>query len=82
MDGHWNGALTGQYGSGQADVVISGQSVTYSYRGSAVPVGWTKVTAATATFGNPLFKLTLKKDGSASFESSKFGNASGALSRQ
>ena len=82
MDGHWSGALSGQYGSGQADIVISGQSATYSYRGGAVPVGWAKVTAATATFGNPLFKLTLKKDGSASFVSSKIGDADGAMSRQ
>ena len=62
--------------------MISGQSVTYSYQGSAVPVSWSRVTASTATFGNPQFKLTLKKDGSASFESSKFGSASGVLSRR
>lgn len=78
MDGHWSGML----GSSQADVVISGQAVTYSYGGSGVPVSWSKVSAATASFGNALFKMTLKKDGSASFESSKFGNASGTFSRQ
>jgi len=82
MDGHWSGALSGEKGSGQADIVISGQSVTYSYRGSAVPVEWSKVTASMATFGNPLFKLTLNKDGSASFVSSQFGDATGTLSRR
>jgi len=81
MDGHWSGMLSGSKGSGQADIVVSGKDVTYSYSGSQVPVSWSKVTKSTVAFGNKLFKLTLKKDGLATFESVQYGNATGTLSK-
>lgn len=82
MDGHWSGMLSGDKGSGQADIIVSGKDVSYSYQQSPVPITWSKVSKSTVTFGNTLFKLTLKNDGSAKFESDKYGNATGTLSRQ
>jgi hypothetical protein len=82
MDGHWSGMLSGSKGSGQAEIVVAGKDVTYSYQGSQVPVTWSKTSKSTVSFGNKLFKLTLKNDGSAKFESEQFGDAAGTLSKQ
>lgn len=82
MDGHWTGMLNGEKGSGQADIVVNGKEVTYSYQMSAVPVEWSKVSKSSVAFGNKIYKLTLTHSGSAKFVSQKYGNASGTLTKQ
>ena len=82
MDGHWSGVLNGQKGSGQADIVVTGKNVTYSYQQNSVPVEWAKVSKSRVYFGNKNYKLTLSKNGSAKFSSPQYGSASGTLSRQ
>jgi hypothetical protein len=82
MDGHWSGMLNGEKGSGQADIVVTGKNVTYSYQQSSVPVEWAKVNKSRVYFGNKNYKLTLWKNGSAKFSSPQYGSASGTLSRQ
>jgi len=82
MDGHWSGYLSGEKGSGQADIVVQGKNVFYSYRQSAVPVAWTKVTTKEVTFGNNIYKMTLDHDGLATFKSQQYGDGSGTLTKQ
>ena len=82
MDGHWSGTLSGEKGSGEADVVVNGKQVTYSYQQSPVPVEWEKVSKSRVSFGNKIYTLTLTSKGAARFTSQKYGNAAGTLAKQ
>ena len=86
LDGTWTGSWGGNspYSKSATVKIVGGKVVEYDYAGASVPVGNSKVTTQTATFGAGYsVRMTLAPDGNhatASY-SGHGGNASAYLSR-
>jgi hypothetical protein len=83
----WDGTWVGSWG-GQADasITISGNKVVrYLYRGQSTPVGASKVTQTTVTFGAG-YTVTITRltdtTASAQFHSASLGDAAADLTKQ
>jgi hypothetical protein len=83
-DGTWSGSWGGQAAT---SVTIAGNRVVrYEYKGAPAPVGKSKVTPTTVTFGPKDFTVTITKTGdttaSAQYHSAVNGDAAADLTKQ